>query len=420
MQLPVELFLALRYLRPHRSFVSIISILSFLGVALAVLALIVVLSVMAGFQAQLADKIVGFNAHITVGMADGGLLYDYDKALDLVRKQPGVVAATPFIRGAVLIRFHGRESYAFIKSMPVDGDDPVVPLKKSLKLGDYELRGDSVLVGSEWCKRNGAFPGDKIEIFGPIFMNAISDMKPGDPAPKTFPLPEEPIIRGIYETGRFDFDSEFVVVSLEKAQELWGMQDAVHGIAVRVKDLDQAVVVKDELNRNLPPTLHARTWMDDNQELISAIGTERVVMACILFLIMIVAALGLCSTLITTTVQKSREIGLMKALGANDFQVCGVFLLNGLVIGILGSVGGTMAGLLLLHFRNPFRDFLLHTFHIQVFAGSVYGLPEIPAVIDPFIVSAIALSAVIICVLAALLPAISAATLAPARALRYE
>ena len=173
-------------------------------------------------------------------------------------------------------------------------------------------------------------------------MNAISDMKPGDASRKTFPLPEEPIIRGIFQTGQFDYDLNFMLVSTEKAQELWGMADAVHGIAVRVKDLDQAVIVKDELNRTLPPDLRARTWMDDNQDLFNAVATERVVMAVILYLVMIVAAFGLCSTLITTTVQKSREIGLMKALGANDFQVCNVFLLNGLVIGILGSVSGTL------------------------------------------------------------------------------
>ena len=160
--------------------------------------------------------------------------------------------------------------------------------------------------------------------------------------------------------------------------------------------------------------------MDDNRDLFNAIGTERVVMACILCLILMVAAFGLCSTLITVTVQKSREIGLMKALGANDLQVCGVFLFHGTVVGVVGAVSGTVLGLLILHYLNPFRDFLLYAFHIQVFAGSVYGLPEIPAVVNPANIVIIAVSAVVICVLAALIPAVSAARLAPARALRYE
>jgi lipoprotein-releasing system permease protein len=418
MELPVELFLALRYLRPRRSFVSVITVLSFLGVTLGVMVLIVVLSVMAGFRERLDEKIIGFNAHITVSRIDGNVLYDYDKAIELIKQDPDVLAAATIIRGPVLVVFHHNMTSAFIKSVPVEGDDPVLPLRQFLKMGDYELRGDSVLVGSEWAKRNGAFPGDKIDIYGASFLKVISDQVNGTKG--DLPLPEEPIIRGIFQTGQFDYDLNFLLVSTEMAQHIWGMQDAVHGIAVRVKDPDQAGVVKDRLNKILGPSLNARTWMDDNRELFNAIATERVVMTFILFFVMLVAAFGLCSTLITITVQKSREIGLMKALGANDLQVCGVFLFHGIVVGVVGSVSGTVCGLVLLHFRNPFRDFLMNTFGIQVFASSVYGLPEIPAVINPAIVAAIAISAVVICILAALVPAVNAARLAPARALRYE
>jgi lipoprotein-releasing system permease protein len=389
MKLPVELFLALRYLRPRRTFVSVITVFSFLGVTLGVGALIVVLSVMAGFEQQVTEKIVGFNAHITVGMADG----------------------------SVLVKFHDKLSPAYIKSVPAEGDDPVLPLKKYLKMGEYELRGDSVLIGKEWSKRYGAFPGDKIDIFGPRFLQGIG-AKPGEIT--DHPLPEEPIIRGVFETGRFDFDLDFLLVSTELAQQIWGMPDGVHGIAVRVTSLDDAEAVKNSLNQILPQTLHARTWMDDNRDLYNQIGVERVVMACILCLILVVAAFGLCSTLITTTVQKSREIGLMKALGANDYQVCNVFLLHGTVVGVVGTVAGTLVGLLFLRNLNVIRDFILYAFHIQVFAGSVYGLPEIPAVVSPTQIVIIDLSAVVICVLAALIPAASAARLAPARALRYE
>jgi len=418
MELPVELFLALRYLRPRRSFVSVISVLSFLGVTLGVMVLIVVLSVMSGFRERLDEKIIGFNAHITVAMADGSVMYDYDKTLDLIKKQPGVLAASIFIRGPVLVEFHDKLTPAFIKSVPEEGDDPVLPLKQFVKMGDYELRGDSVIVGTEWSRRNGAFPGDKIDIFGPSFLRTIADQKQGDK--RDLPLPEEPIIRGVFQTGQFDYDLNFLLVSTEMAQHIWGMPNGVHGISVRIADPDQAETVKGHLNAILPPELHARTWMDDNRDLFNAIATERVVMTFILFFVMIVAAFGLCSTLITITVQKSREIGLMKALGANDFQVCGVFLFHGVVVGVVGAVAGTASGLLLLHFRNPFRDFLMNTFHIQVFASSVYGLPDIPAVINPLMVVLIALSAVVICILAALIPAVSAARLAPARALRYE
>jgi len=422
MELPVELFLALRYLRPRRTFVSVITVLSFLGVTLGVGALIVVLSVMAGFQQRLTEKIIGFNAHITVAPTDGAVLYNYDKLLDLIRKQPEVLAASTIIRGPVLVEHRdGRGDTAmtpaFIKSVPEDGDDPVLPIKKYLKMGEWELHGDSVIVGKEWSKRNGAFPGDKITIFGAA--QALNVLHRNDKNPVTT-LPEEPIIRGVFETGQFDYDLNYMLVSTEMAQRIWGMPDGVHGIAVRVKNPDQAEEVKDRLNKIMPEILHARTWMDDNRELFNAIGIERVVMACILCLILMVAAFGLCSTLITTTIQKSREIGLMKALGANDFQVCGVFLFHGTVVGVVGTISGTLLGLLILRYLNVIRDFLLYAFHIQVFSSSVYGLPEIPAVVNSTQIALIDVSAVLICVLAALIPAVSAATLAPARALRYE
>jgi len=417
MELPVELFLALRYLRPRRTFVSVITVLSFLGVTLGVGALIVVLSVMAGFQQRLTEKIIGFNAHITVAMADGSVLYDYDKLVDLIQKQPDVLAASAIIRGPVLVQHQSNMSPAFIKSVPVDGDDPVLPIKKYLIMGEWELRDDSVIVGKEWSKRNGAFPGDKITIFGAA--QVMNFLHRNDKNPVTT-LPEDLIIRGVFETGQFDYDLNYMLVSTETAQKIWGMPDAVHGVAVRLKDPDKAESVKDQLNKIMPSTLHARTWMDDNRDLFNAIGIERVVMACILCLILMVAAFGLCSTLITTTIQKSREIGLMKALGANDFQVCGVFLFHGTVVGVVGTISGTILGLVILRYLNVIRDFLLYTFHIQVFSSSVYGLPEIPAVVNSTQIAIIDIAAVVICVLAALIPAVSAATLAPARALRYE
>jgi lipoprotein-releasing system permease protein len=160
--------------------------------------------------------------------------------------------------------------------------------------------------------------------------------------------------------------------------------------------------------------------MDDNRDWFNALAVERTVMAVILGVTLVVAAFGLCSTLITVTVQKSREIGLMKALGATDLQVCSIFLVHSAVVGIVGASGGTFVGLLILHNLDGIRDFILNVFHIQVFEGSVYGLPDIPAVINPGQIAVIDFFAVVICLLAALLPAVNAARLAPARALRYE
>jgi lipoprotein-releasing system permease protein len=416
MALPVELFLAMRYLRPRRTFVSIITVLSFLGVTLGVMVLIVVLSVMSGFQENIESRIIGFNAHLTV--SNGEVIYNADQIVAQIEKDPEVLAASPIIRGPVLVEHDNRMTPVFIKSAPEQDDDPVLPLKKFLIMGDYELAGDSVIVGAEWSRQNAAFPGDKLLIFGPAQFHSLMNTNEKN---HVTVLPEEPIIRGVFKTGQYDYDQNFMLVSSEMAQHLYGIEDdGCQAIAVRLRHSDQAEIVKDRLNKILPEPFTARTWMDDNRDLFNAIATERVVMTFILFFVMLVAAFGLCSTLITITVQKSREIGLMKALGANDLQVCGVFLFHGVVVGVVGAIFGTIAGLVLLHFRNPFRLFLLGTFHIEVFSPKVYGLPDIPAVINPANVATIALSAVAVCVLAALLPALNAARLAPARALRYE
>jgi lipoprotein-releasing system permease protein len=421
MQLPVELFLAMRYLRPRRTFVSIITVLSLLGVAISVWVLIVVLSVMAGFQETITKNIIGFNAHITVAPQDNSVLFGYDKVVDFIDKQPGVVAASPFIEGPVLIESDGGISPGYVKSAPIDGDDPVLPLKKFLVTGDWELHGDSVIVGEGLARHNFIFPGQKLTIYGAAQVASYLHRHDKN---ASIALPEEPIVRGIFKTNDTRIDDHYVLVSIETAQEIWGMPDAVHGISVRLKDADRAAEVKDQLNAAMAnmqsPVLTAHTWMDNNRDWFNALAVERTVMAIILCVTMVVASFGLCSTLITVTVQKAREIGLMKALGASDVQVCSIFIFHSAVVGIVGAVSGTLLGLLSLYNLDGIRDFIFKVFHFEVFPGSVYGLPHIPAIINPAEITAIDLFAVSICLLAALVPAISAARLAPARALRYE
>jgi lipoprotein-releasing system permease protein len=427
MNVPVELSLAMRYLRPRRTFVSIITLLSFLGVALAVAVLIVVLSVMTGFREKFEKEVIGFNAHITV--TSDTPIHDPDKIVALIEKQPGVLAAEGAVRGPVQVKIsdghNSRLTMAYITSAPLDGDNPVLPLKKFVITGQYELRGDSVIVGHGWGRRNFVLPGDQIAIYGPAVLHSVEEQvearKSGDTAvSNVLVMPDTPVVQGVFETGQYSYDNDFLLVSTAMAQHIYGLGDDVQEIAVRVKDLSQVNAVRDEINSVLPQPLVAATWMDNNRDFLDALATERVVMTVILFMVVIVAGFGLCSTLITITVQKSREIGLMKALGANNLQVCSVFLLHSLVVGVIGSLIGTSVGLLFLYYLNAIRAFLLRNWGIQVFNPGVYGQAELPAVVNPTFVALIALSAVVICLLAALLPAANAARLAPARALRYE
>jgi len=412
---PVEAFVALRYLRPRRTFVSAITVLSVLGVTLAVMVLIVVLSVMAGFERDLRDKIIGFTAHLTV--TNGGILEDYAPLLAKLDREPGVVGAAPFITGPVVAEFGNRNSGPFLRGIDPAAEEKILPLRKSLIAGEFELRGESVLVGDEWARRYHAEVGDKVVVYGPRQLNSLRRLRGGD---RSVVLPAELLITGIFRTGLYDYDLNFFVTSLETAQDLYDLPHGVHGIAVRIADPLKAQALKEKLDHDLAYPLQARTWMDQNRSLFSAIATERVAMTFILFFIMIVAAFGLCSTLITITVQKAREIGVLKALGARDGQILGIFVLHGLVVGVIGAVTGVGLAAVILHYRNPFRDFLNHRLGLDLFPPDVYNFSSLPADVSLPQVASIAGAAVVICMLAALIPARAAAGLEPVKALRYE
>ena len=282
-----------------------------------------------------------------------------------------------------------------------------------------------LIIGAEWSRRNAVFPGDKLDLIGPAAAQAI--MEPGEPG-KSRALSSCRMSRSC---GACFAPANLITIltscsfrlkwrSISTAWATRAMARASTGSQCGCATLLPRKQLKQRLNRELPPNLYARTWMDDNRDLFNAIATERVVMSFILYFVLLVAAFGLCSTLITITVQKSREIGLMKALGANDLQVCLIFILHSAIVGVVGAIGGTACGLLMLHYRNSFRQFLLTTFHVEVFPSSVYSFSDIPAIVNPTLVAEIAVSAVVACVLAALIPAINVVRIAPARALRYE
>lgn len=415
MNLPFELFLALRYLRPRRTFVSVITFLSVGGVTLAVMVLIVVLAVMAGFERELRDKVIGFNAHLVVG--NGEILRDVATRQAEVASKPGVIGVAPFVSGPVIVNCRDKITTPILRGVDIEAEEKIIPLKKYIIAGESNLDGESVLVGREWAARNGVFVGDKILVYAPRQLESLRQSGSGS---QSVVLPTELVITGVFQTGLFDYDLNFLVTSLANAQYLYNLSDGVHGLAVRVTDPMQVDALKKTLNDHWVYPLQARTWMDQNRPLFAAIATERVAMAFVLFFIMIVAAFGLCSTLITITVQKTAEIGLLKALGASDGQVRGAFVAHGLIVGIIGAVSGVMLAGVTLFYRNDFRFFLAQKFGINIFSADIYQFAQIPSEISPALVFVIASAGVLVCVLAALIPAQAAANLPPAQALRHE
>ena len=432
MKTSFSLFLALRYLKPKRTFVSIITLISVLGVTLGITVLILVISVMTGFDEELRDKVLGFDAHIIVtneDMADG-VIQDWRGLVKEIDATPGVVAAAPYVQGPVIVEFEHRRLAPLIRGINMDDQEKVTPLKNLIIAGSAVLRGDSAIIGSEIARSLGIGVGDKLTVYSPGNISDVSaliddlEKHPNDPKRladlKGLVSPNDLTVTGIFESGRFIYDSEFVLVPLHIAQELYAMEDDVHGITVKTVDPYQAEAVKNRMAAFLQPPLAASTWIDENKQLFDAIRTERNVMFFLLLFIVIVAAFGIMNTLITVTVQKTREIGIMKALGATTPQIIWVFLSQGMIVGFFGNASGLALGMLLIRYRNEFREWLGRVLHVHIFPAEIYQFSAIPAKVVPHDVAIICLSAFAICSLAALVPAYVASRLDPVEALRYE
>jgi len=411
-----ELELALRYLRPRRTFVSAITLLSLGGVTLGVMVLILVTSVMAGFQRELREKVMGFLAHIEV--TNFGVLEQWQEVIADVEKTPGVVAAAPFVNGPVLMEVNNRALTPIVRGIDPEREERVTALARKLVAGEFLVEGEGAVIGERMAMENGLQVGDRLNVLSPWHLAQMR--RAHEEGREVALLPTELVVTGIFSTGMYEYDARFILVGLEMGQELYGLGEGVHGIAVRVENPLRADVVSSDLTWALPPPLRAMTWRDQNPTLFAAVAQEQVVMFFLLFFIVIVAALGLMSTLITVTVQKTREIGVLCSLGATRGQIMCIFVGYGLVVGVLGSVLGVVLGLLLVNFRNPVAEWLGRVTGREIFPAEIYGFNMIPAVLDPAGVATIGFSALGLCVLAALLPAWTASRVQPAEALRYE
>jgi lipoprotein-releasing system permease protein len=430
LKLPFSLFLALRYLKPKRTFLSIITLISVLGVTLGVTVLILVIAVMTGFDRELRQKVIDFDAHILVTTED--ILTDWRDLTVKIRNTPGVVATAPYVQGPVVVDFQNRRLAPMIRGVDPVQEEDVIPLRKFISQGNLNLEGDSTVLGIELARKLRINVGDKLTVYSPGNLGQILDgikklenakgeeEKQAIDQLRDVILPKELTVTGIFQTGHYLHDSEFLLVPIYIGQELYGLGDALHGITVKTDNPYGAERVKASIEEFLQPPQFAQTWMDMNSKFFEAVRLERTVMFFLLFFIVVVAAFGIMSTLITVTVQKRREIGIMKALGATISQIVWVFLGQGTVVGLFGTVTGLGLGMTLIRYRNEFSHWLATTLKIEIFPREVYQFSQIPAQVVPQDVWIICISAFLICSVAALIPAYFAARLDPVKALRYE
>jgi lipoprotein-releasing system permease protein len=425
-RLPFELFLALRYLRPKRTFVSVITVISILGVMLGVAVLIIVISVMTGFDHQLRDKILGFKPHMRVEV--DGAMTNYVALVRTISSNRNVKGVAPYVVGPVLVQTATRGEIARTYAPEIRGIDPKVEekisvLPASIVEGSFDVRGNGLLVGRDFARFLGLGIGDQLTIYAVrdlAKMNESLKKSRGQGEVNEIYAPSDYEIRGIFDVGYYEFNANVIVCSLANAQDLYGLDDAVQGLMVMLHDPGQAAVVRAELLPEVGPGVFIRTWEEDNSVILGALVVEKNVMFYILFFIIIVAAFGITSALITFVVQKTREIGVLKALGSGSGQIMWIFLSQSLFVGVFGVLAGFGLGMLAVAYRNEFLFFLRRLTGFQLFPAQIYNFTELPALIDFSDIALICGGSLVICLLAGLFPAWNAGRLKPVEALRHE
>lgn len=418
--MPFELLIGLRYLKAKRksTFISIITFISTAGVALGVMALIVVLAVMTGFERDLKEKILGTNAHLVV-IRSGAAMDNYRATMERLKQLPGVQAATPFIYNQVMLSTGRYVSGVVLRGIEPETDREVTRLSRSLVQGGMTLLDPQpgggpepgVLIGRELARHLNLALGDRVNVVSPTGSITPLGMMPKLKAFR---------VVGIFNTGMFEYDSTLAYVSLGQAQRFFDLGDTVTGIQLKVADVYGTTELAQRINHEFGPDLYARDWMQMNRNILFALKTEKVVMFIILTLIVLVAAFGIASTLFMVVMEKARDIAILKAMGARSLSIMKIFVLEGLIIGIVGTALGVLSGLLIAHNLELIIDLVQKLTGKNFFSKDIYYLDHFPSQVVGSDVLMISITAVVISFVATLYPAWQASRMLPAEALRYE
>ena len=419
-----ELFISLRHLKAKRSqkFISLNTWISVGGVALGVMALIVVIAVMSGFGKDLRDKILGTNSHVVVTNITRTGMEDYEAIIEKVKKAKGVNAAAPFILNQVMLTHGGNAMGVVVRGLDPELEAGVSDLKKNLVQGSLEMLGGpakstgkprraGIILGKELARRLGVQRDDVVSMVAP--------------ASRVTPMGLIPKIKlfkvvGFFESGMFEYDSNLAFISIYSAQKFFSMKGKVSGIEIRVEDIEQADQVAAEIQQSLGFPYYARDWMQMNKNLFSALRLEKIVMFIILILIILVAAFNIVSTLFMVVMEKTKEIAILKSMGASRSSIMKIFSYQGLIIGIVGTAVGCVGGFTVVPNLNEIVGFIEDLFGITAFPSDVYYLDKIPSDIQYFDSFLIVVFSIVICFLASLYPAWRASRLDPVEGLRYE
>lgn len=414
-----EAFVATRYLRGKRKnrFVSLITIISMAGVAVGVMTLIVVMSVMTGFDQELRATIIGNRAHLRAFPTSGQTLYEWkDSVAQIKALCPEVQGAGPVLETEALLKNGNLTTGCLIIGVEPELEKAVTDIQTNLTdvggrmFGEGELPGEKeIVLGYRLAQRIGAGVGSEIAAFTPRIAASTVGMRRGGQVYLR--------VSGISQARMSDFDSLYAFTDIATAQMLTG-RDGVDGIHMKLSDPLSASSVANRIEDNLP--FSARTWYEDQAPFFKALEQEKFTMFLILSFVVLVAAFNITSTLIMVVMEKRRDIGILRTLGASTQSILGLFIFNGLLIGLSGAAVGLVCGTLFITYLNPIVEFLAGLFGVELVKADIYYFDHIPAVLVPGDVATIGLTAVILAFLSTLYPAWSAARVDPVDALRNE
>jgi lipoprotein-releasing system permease protein len=406
-----ELTVALRYLRARRTqgFISLISLLSMLGVALGVCALIVVTAVMTGFEGELRSKILGQNAHVAIFEA-GRPMKDWAKVVEASQEDQGVTAAMPFVFNQVMLVSENDASGGLMRGIQLPKSLEVTRLPQMMiqgkasaliKRGKDKLPG--IVLGKALARRLWVHPGSKLNVINPL-----GEDTPVGRIPKSQPFE----VVGIFESGMYQYDSSMCYVAIEEAQDFFNLGKRVTGVELKVVDVYAADELGKRVVSKLGSSFVAQDWIRTNGSLFAALKLEKFAMFVILCLIILVAAFGIISSLIMMVMEKTRDIGILKAMGATKSSIRRIFVYQGCIIGFCGTLFGMLGGLLVC--------WLLKEYKFIELPSDVYPMTSVPVDLQPWILGLVCVCAVVISLLATIYPSRFAGRLEPVEALRYE
>jgi len=396
-----ETLIGLRYLRSKRkeAFISFTTWISIIGIAIGVMALIVVIAVMTGFQNEIRERILGINPHILV-LNLNEEIKEPKHIVDIIKQSKEVTNAFPFATFQAMIQSGRQLSGVIVKGI---NPEDMVFMKKLIKEGSIESLNEkgNILIGKELAKHLGLFNGDYMSLMVPF-----AGVSPMGAIPETF----RARVGGVFETGMYEIDNTLIVMSLKDVEEMLGIKAT--GIEVKVKDVYRVNEIRREIIKNLGFGFFARTWIEMNRNLFSALKLEKIAMFIILALIIFVASFNIISSLVMTVMEKKKDIAILKAMGAKKRSIMKIFMVEGITIGIIGALIGSLSGYLICE--------IIRRYKIIKLPEDIYYITTLPVKISLFDVILVASITTVICVLSTIYPSFKGAKIDPVETLRYE